>query len=138
MANILSNEQKQLIVDTIRKTITDVSIIYLFGSYAKGVALESSDIDIAVLGNSNYSNINLWRLAQELSAGCGHDMDIVDLRQTTTVMRVQIVAESEHLYDDGNEESIVFEDFVFSDYARLNEERRGILEDISSRGNIYG
>ena len=30
-----------------------------------------------------------------------------------------------------------FEDFVFASYARLNEERRGILEDIRRRGRIH-
>jgi len=31
-----------------------------------------------------------------------------------------------------------FEDRVYSDYARLNEERRHILGDIRERGCIYG
>jgi hypothetical protein len=31
----------------------------------------------------------------------------------------------------------VFEDFIFSSYARLNEERRFILVDIQQRGSIY-
>ena len=138
MAQLLSSEIKQLIVKTVKQAITDVSVIYLFGSFAKNSALESSDIDLAVLGSKPNENVQLWSLAQELSSLCGHDVELVDLRQATTVMRMQIVAEGEHLFDDGSRDSILFEDFVFSDYARLNEERREILEDICSRGNIYG
>ncbi len=138
MKNKLSNNIKQLIIDTIREELPDVSVIYLFGSFAKGEVLETSDIDIAVLGSRPNDNVKLWTLAQKLSSLCGHDVDLVDLRLATTVMRIQIVAEGEHLFDDGNPESVLFEDFVFSDYARLNEERQGILQDISSRGNIYG
>lgn len=138
MKNILNNDIKQMIIDAIREELPHVSVIYLFGSFAKGAALKSSDIDIAILGSKPNDNVKLWNLAQKLSSLCGHDVDIVDLRLATTVMRIQIVAEGEHLFDDGNPESVLFEDFVFSDYARLNEERRGILDDIGSRGNIYG
>ena len=134
----LDNSTRQLIVDSIRRELAGVSVIYLFGSYAKGVADETSDIDLAVLGNSHYGNIQLWDIAQRLSALCGRDVDLVDLRQATTVMRIQIVAEGEHLFDDHDQESVLFEDFVYSDYARLNQERREILEDIAARGSIHG
>lgn len=138
MLHKINDDIKQLIVSTIRQAIPEVSVIYLFGSFAKGEALEASDIDLAVLGSDSYDNVKLWNLAQKLSSLCGYDVDLVDLRQATTVMRIQIVAEGEHLFEDGSKESIMFEDFVFSDYARLNEERREILEDIGSRGNVYG
>lgn len=134
----LDNSTRQLIVDTIRCELADVFVIYLFGSYAKGEAGETSDIDLAVLGNGHYGSVQLWELAQRLSALCGRDVELVDLRQATTVMRIQIVAKGEHLFDDHQPESVSFEDFVFSDYARLNEERREILADIAARGSIHG
>ncbi len=31
-----------------------------------------------------------------------------------------------------------FETYVFSSYARLNEERREILETVQQRGRVYG
>lgn len=138
MKNILKKNIRQLIIDTIKEELSDVSIIYLFGSYAKGCEHKSSDIDIAILGSRPNDNVKLWMLAQKLSILCGYDIDLVDLRKATAVMRIQIVAEGEHLFNDGNPESELFEDFIFSDYARLNEERQGILDDISSRGNVYG
>ena len=138
MKNVLNNHIRQLIIDTIKEELSDVSIIYLFGSFAKGSEHKSSDIDIAILGSKPNDNLKLWVLAQKLSTLCGYDVDLVDLRRATAVMRIQIVAEGKHLFNDGNPESELFEDFVFSDYARLNEERQGILDDISSRGNIYG
>ena len=138
MLQKLNDDIRQVLVTTIRQAMPDVLVVYLFGSFAKGEALETSDIDIAVLGSSSYDNVKLWNLAQKLSSLCRHDVDLVDLRQATTVMRIQIVAEGEHLFDDGSKESVLFEDFIFSDYARLNEERQGILDDVASRGNIYG
>jgi predicted nucleotidyltransferase len=53
----LDNSTRQLIVDTIRRELAGVSVIYLFGSYAKGEADETSDIDLAVLGNGQYGNV---------------------------------------------------------------------------------
>ena len=134
----LESSTRQLIVDAIRRELAGVSVIYLFGSYAKGEAGESSDIDLAVLGKGHYGNVQLWELAQQLSVKCGRDVDLVDLRQSTAVMRIQIVAEGEHLFDDHDPDSILFEDFVYSDYARLNEERREILDDIAARGSVHG
>jgi len=65
-------------------------------------------------------------------------VDLIDLSNASTAMRIQIVANGERLYAKNKNEAAIFEDFVYSDYARLNEERAGILQDISSRGTVYG
>jgi hypothetical protein len=53
-------------------------------------------------------------------------------------MRAQIVANGERLFCRDLRRCEQFEGWVFSDYARLNEERRGILEDIRQRGTVCG
>jgi hypothetical protein len=42
------------------------------------------------------------------------------------------------LFDDGRMETAGFLDRVYSDYARLNEERAAILDDVRRRGSIHG
>ncbi|CAN5730634.1 hypothetical protein BH20ACT11_BH20ACT11_16830 [soil metagenome] len=82
--------------------------------------------------------MELWCAAQELASRAGRDVDVVDLARASTVMRAQVVHEGERLYCADGTACDTFEDYVYSSYARLNEERREILRDILSRGRVYG
>ena len=53
-------------------------------------------------------------------------------------MRVQVLASSRLLFDGDPGGRMRFEMFALSDYARLNEERRGILDDVCARGSVHG
>ncbi len=66
------------------------------------------------------------------------DVDLVDLRNASTVMRVQVLSTGTCL--DTQNESVCqeFETYAYSDYARLNEERREIVKGITERGLVYG
>jgi len=65
-------------------------------------------------------------------------VDLIDLRSASTVMRAQVVSTGERLFCANEPACGEFEDRVYSDYARLNEERHHILNDIKARGRIYG
>ena len=65
-------------------------------------------------------------------------VDLVDLKTATTVMAMQVLATGLLLLDAAPEVRGEFEDRVFSAYASLNEERRGILERIAAEGSVYG
>ena len=53
-------------------------------------------------------------------------------------MAIQAVAQGLLLYDGDSAARGKFEDLTFGSYARLNEERRGILERIAADGSVYG
>ena len=53
-------------------------------------------------------------------------------------MASQIITTGVLLYEGDASARHVFEDFVYGRYARLNEERRGILERIAREGSVYG
>lgn len=53
-------------------------------------------------------------------------------------MRMQVLKDGRVLFDGDRTARELFEATAFSAYARLNEERRGILADIAARGNVYG
>jgi hypothetical protein len=65
------------------------------------------------------------------------DVDLIDLRQASTVMRMQVVSTGESLFSADDPKREQFETMVYASYARLNEERRGILDDIRARGRVY-
>lgn len=112
--------------------------IYQFGSQARGNARPGSNVDLAVLVRKQIPGEQLFHLAQELAVWLGRDVDILDLRRTTTVMRAQVISTGRCLESRDDQARAEFEMYAYSDYARLNEERREILKDIKERGLIYG
>jgi len=122
----------------IQENLPDVLAVYLFGSVARGNVRLESDIDMAVLAKGILPVMDVWLLAQALARDAGMDVDLIDLRSASAVMRMQVIAEGQRLICTDDEACTIFEDFVFSDYARLNEERADILKDIQLRGSVYG
>ena len=120
------------------KSFRSCSPFYRFGSYGTKYERPDSDLDLAVYAGTPLSAPVLWRMAQELAASIGRDVDLVDLASASTVMRAQVVHNGVRIYCADMLVCETFEDYVYSSYARLNEERRGILEDIQRRGNVYG
>lgn len=135
--NHQSNPHHDL-VQMICTEIPEVLAIYLFGSHSLGLQHADSDIDLAILPKKKLSETEVWTLAQALAAKHSRDVDLIDLKQASTVMRMQVISKGQRLYCSDEESCEVFEDFVFSDYAHLNEERAGILQDIAQRGTVYG
>ncbi len=134
----LSTNHQEAIIRLIRDQIDDPIAIYLFGSVAADAVHESSDIDIAVLPQSPLSNLDRWNLQQELAIALRTDVDLIDLLSASTVMRVQIVSTGEVLFEGDATRRAEFEMVTFSMYARFNQERREILEQVRREGRVYG
>ena len=126
------------LVEYIKKSIPDLIALYRFGSQAKGTARPDSDVDLAVLLRVALSELRRFELAQELATQLHRDVDLVDLRSASTVMRMQVISTGECLASPDEATRREFEMYTYSDYARLNEERRDILKRISARGLVYG
>jgi len=67
----------------------------------------------------------------------GRDVDLVDLRSASTVMRFQVVSTGRRLLCLDQEAVALFEMYALADYCRLNEERRAILDDVRRLGRVY-
>jgi predicted nucleotidyltransferase len=126
------------VVDILRERVPGCVAIYLFGSHAAGTASSDSDVDLAVLAPAPLADEERWHLAQTLAVALGRDVDLVDLRRASAVMRVQVIDAGKLLFESDVSLRQEFEATALSDYARLNEERRGILDDIRARGSVYG
>ena len=133
-----NSELQQQLTDTLRDALPDCQAIYSFGSWGTDAERPDSDIDLAVLPRTPLDPVQRWDLAQKLASLARRDVDLVDLLRASTVLRMQVVANGQRLYTADVNAVEQFEDTVFSSYARLNEERRGILDDVRQRGNIHG
>lgn len=126
------------LVEVLVEAIPETFAVYLFGSAAAGDAGRGSDLDLAVLPTRPVAAERLARVKEELAEVARRDVDLVDLSQASTVLRAQIVSKGELLLDTEPAQRERFETTVYSAYARLNEERRGILERIQREGRIHG
>lgn len=126
------------VVEQIRRAVPSVIAVYLFGSVATGRSTRDSDIDLAILAAEPLAPQARWHLAQTLAISLSRDVDLVDLRQASTVMRLQVLGSARLLLETDRAKRQQFEAVALGAYARLNEERRGIIEDVRARGSVYG
>ncbi|MFB3133554.1 MAG: nucleotidyltransferase domain-containing protein [Rhodothermales bacterium] len=126
------------IVETLRAAVPGLIAIYLFGSAARGQRRQESDVDVAVLATHPLAPETRWTLQERLADQLHSDVDLVDLRAASTVMRAQVLASDRVLYEADTNVRQRFEMHALSMYADLNETRAAILEDIHQRGQVYG
>ena len=125
-------------VELICDAVPDLVAVYLYGSRAAGNANDGSDCDLAVLAEAAVDRGLLWELRGRLAESLICEVDLVDLRSVPSVLAIQIVARGIVVHGAESRTRGAFEDFVYSSYARLNEERSAILADVVDRGSVYG
>jgi hypothetical protein len=91
-----------------------------------------------VLTRNRLSATTRFDLQERLASLIGADLDLVDLSGASPVLAIQVVARGELLHDGDPAARGEYENLVFSAYARLNEERRAILDRVAAEGTIYG
>jgi predicted nucleotidyltransferase len=69
----------------------DIQLVYLFGSYARGTASGSSDVDVAVLAAAPLEVMRLAALQERLSTALALPVDLVDLRHVAPLLAWEIV-----------------------------------------------
>ena len=125
-------------IHIIREAVPDVIAVYRFGSTVSGQIHPESDVDLAFLASQPLEPVRRFELQEKLATALHRDVDLVDLRAASTVMRMQVISQGTLLFASGAGEADRFADYVYSDYARLNEERKAILEQVRREGTVYG
>jgi predicted nucleotidyltransferase len=133
-----NGREDDLVIETLRGALPDAVAIYRFGSTATGQAVRDSDIDIAVLPAAPLEPSLRWDLQERLAMALHRPVDLVDLLQASTVMRMQVLESAILLFERDPSVRLRFETAACSGYARLNEERRAILDQVRREGTVYG
>lgn len=113
-------------------------LIVLFGSFARGELRNDSDIDIAFLSEKQFNDYQLFLLSQKLADKLGREVDLVQLDKASTVFQAQIVGTGETIYCTDETKKMYFEMRALKQYAKLNEERKPVLDAIKESGAVYG
>jgi predicted nucleotidyltransferase len=116
----------------------DPSLIILFGSAARDGLRPESDIDLAFLSDKEFNAYELFLLAQQVAELVGRDVDLIDLRQASTVFKAQIAAKGRVIYSNGALRPLEFGMQSLQEYALLNEERQEILDRFAEGEEPYG
>lgn len=125
------------VINTIHQFHPDLKGIYVFGSFATQTQTADSDLDIALLANQPLDPLILFHISQEIAYAIGKEVDLIDLSQASTVFQAQIVTKGFRIESQNHHACEIFEDFVYSQYMRLNDLRAPLIQDILKRGSIY-
>ena len=83
--NYIDEEHGVLEVEDIRRKCAkvfanyEVNFCYLFGSYAKGKATETSDVDLLI--SANVKGLVFYGLVEEIRTALGKKVDVLDMNQ---------------------------------------------------------
>ncbi len=58
-----------------------ISEVYIFGSYARNEATDSSDIDFLVLGGINFKPTSVFAFAEELRMRIDKEIDVFEINE---------------------------------------------------------
>ena len=128
-------------LERVQTLLPDVQAVYLFGSFAQGDERLESDIDIALLlphaRAKALGTLYGSELHQALTQRFKRDVDLINLRQVSTVFQNQIVSTGKLVYSADEQARQTFEMYTLSFYQKLNEERAEILEALYRTGEAY-
>jgi len=133
----LNNEDIQSIIGTLKLEIPKLQALYLFGSQSDGSATLKSDVDVAYLSSAVLSPLQRWDISQKLASLLSCDVDLVDLSQTNTIFRFQILSKGKRIYGSGYDVEN-FETLAYSFYLRFQEERKPIIDEILKNRSVLG
>lgn len=108
----------------IRRRLPGVQGIWLFGSLALGRATAASDIDLAVLGATAFDPVAVFTLGLDLGVLAGRDVDLLDLRAVSTVMRKEVVCTGRLVSRDDADACANFVAASLALYVALREEQK--------------
>lgn len=129
------------IVNTILAHHPAVQAVYLFGSYGTADERPDSDVDIALLLSPEEAkkakSLAMTELRSELEHLLGRAVDLINLRQVSTVLQKEIIAADRRIHDGDLRAAEEFEMLTLSYYQKLNEERAGIIESALAEGRFH-
>lgn len=130
---MISKETEIQIINLLKKEIQDLSSIYIYGSYALNQETSESDLDIAFLTATKISAVNKWKIQEKIAATLDKDVDLVDLKDASVVLRKEVVEKGKLIFSSDKYKTESFEMTTYSMYIDLNETRKHILNDYKEK-----
>ena len=129
----LEKKTEILIIEFLKDQIPGLIAIYIFGSMADNSSTPESDIDIAFLTFQKISAVEKWKIQEELASKLKQDVDLIDLKDATTILRTEVVENGKLIFSGDSYQVNHFEMITYSMYSDLNESRQDILTDYNEK-----
>lgn len=125
----MKQQEVDLIVKCLAQKISPYLIILFGSTLTKNTTLES-DIDLAFLSRQKHTAYEVFIVSQELADMLGREVDLVDLSKSSTVFQARVMSTGKVIYCSDETKRMLFHMLALKKYARLNEERRVIINRI--------
>lgn len=125
------------VLDELHTVFPSLSAAYLFGSAARGQMLPDSDIDVAIDIGRALSATECWNAMQHLAVRAGREVDLVDFRTASDVLRHQVLTTGRRLFARDEVAQAIFEAAALSEYFDFIAQRAPLMRDIVERGRVY-
>ncbi|MFZ5995456.1 MAG: type VII toxin-antitoxin system MntA family adenylyltransferase antitoxin [Thermodesulfobacteriota bacterium] len=123
---------RDVIIKASLKYYPDLQAIYIFGTYGTDEEWPDSDVDIALLlpweKAKEAGSLMMSDLCFELESLLHKDVDLINLREVSTVLQKEVIAAGRRIYCADEYAADEFEMLILSYYQKLSEERRDILQ----------
>jgi uncharacterized protein len=129
----LKTKTEITIINFLKEKISDISGIYIFGSFADQTATSNSDIDIGFLTQQKIDPVKKWEIQEELASILDNDIDLVDLKDASVILRAEVIEKGKLIYTSDQYQTDYFEMTTYSMYADLNESRMDVLTDYEEK-----
>lgn len=137
MDKAIGNETLVCARDTLLELLPEAWAVYVHGSFARGDARPDSDLDLAVLMPSNQVLEEPWELAAKVATRVGREVDLVDLRRASDVLRMQVLGHGQVLYNARPGEVLGWEGQAMTRYGHYRREVAGLAEQFRKTGVGY-
>lgn len=128
---IMKNEE--IIIDFLKKQISGLAGIYIYGSFADESMRPESDIDIGFISSEKIDPVKLWEIQEQLASKLDKDVDLVDLKNVSVILRAEVIEKGIRIFTGNKYDCDYFEMVTYSLYADLNESRAEILEEVKEK-----
>jgi uncharacterized protein len=114
-----------------------LSVVYVFGSASQNQMHSESDIDVAIDIGRELTSGERWHATQVLAVCLMRDVDLIDFRVASDVLRHQILTTGRRLFARNDAAQSSYEAAVLSEYFDFIAQRTPLMQDIAARGYVY-
>ena len=125
------------LLEELHTVFPTLAAAYLFGSAARGQMLAESDIDVAIDIGRALTATECWNAMQHLAVRAGRDVDLIDFRTASDVLRHQVLTTGRRLFARDEAAQASFEAAALSEYFDFVAQRAPLMQDILERGRVY-